>query len=334
MPTSMKDVAARAGVSIKTVSNVVNGNPHVSIGTRDRVQSVIGELGYRPNLSARSLRGGRTGVIALAVPDLTYPYFAELASGVIDAAVDRGWTVLIDQTDGVRERELLVMNGIRAHLIDGIIFSPLGLLESDWESARREIPMVLIGERVVGRGTHHISIDNVAAARTATEHLLSTGRTRIGAVGHQMATSADTARQRSKGYEDAVAGAGLHVDPRLIIPVDNWHRSDGAEAIERALDAGVSFDALFCFNDLLAIGAMSALRRAGLRIPEDVAVVGIDGIDEGAYSQPALTTIALHKNELAQKSVDLLATLLGPAGVAAHEDDFQVSFELIRRGSS
>ena len=135
MAVGLKDVAAHAGVSIKTVSNVVNG-ARVLPDTRARVEAAIAELGYRPNLSARSLRSGRTGVIALAVPDLTSPYFAELARSVITAAESRGWTVLVDQTDGARERELLVLEGIRSPLIGGAIFSPLALGSED-RAARR-----------------------------------------------------------------------------------------------------------------------------------------------------------------------------------------------------
>ena len=140
MPVGLKDVARRAGVSIKTVSNVVNGYAHVRPDTRTRVNEAIDALGYRPNLTARGLRGGRTGVIALAVPDLTSPYFAEIAEGVIEAAEQLGWTVLIDQTDGRRERELLVLHGIRGHLIDGVVFSPLALGDEDLRTTRSRFP--------------------------------------------------------------------------------------------------------------------------------------------------------------------------------------------------
>ncbi len=127
MAVRLRDVAARAGVSVKTVSNVVNGYVHVSPPTRARVEAAVAELGYRPNLSARSLRGGRSGIIAIAVPELGVPYFAELVQCVVKAASARGFTVLIDQTDAVPDRERLVLEGIRQHLIDGVIFNPLAL---------------------------------------------------------------------------------------------------------------------------------------------------------------------------------------------------------------
>ena len=145
----MKEVASRAGVSVKTVSNVVNGYLHVAPATRERVQRAIDEMGYRPNLSARSLRSGRTGIIAVAVPRLDEPYFAELAAAVIGIADERGCTVLVEQTDGRLEREQLAVAGIRPDLIDGLILSPLALGAEDLLAASAtSTPLVLLGERI------------------------------------------------------------------------------------------------------------------------------------------------------------------------------------------
>ncbi|MBM0259289.1 LacI family DNA-binding transcriptional regulator, partial [Micromonospora sp. 4G55] len=167
----LKDVAERAGVSVKTVSNVVNGYLHVRPDTRARVEEAIAELNYRPNLSARNLRKGRTGVIALAVPELDIPYFAELARHVVTAAAERGWTVLIDQTGGGAERERVAAAGIGDHMIDGLILSPLALTAEDL-AGLDGTPMVLLGERVDHGPADHVAIDNVAAAREITAHLV------------------------------------------------------------------------------------------------------------------------------------------------------------------
>jgi DNA-binding LacI/PurR family transcriptional regulator len=330
----LKDVARHAGVSIKTVSNVVNGYAHVRPDTRHRVQAAIDELGYRPNLTARSLRRGRTGVIACAVPDLTSPYFAEIAEGVIDAAEQLGWTVLIDQTDGRRERELLVLHGIRDHLIDGVIFSPLALDDDDLRTTSSEVPIVCLGERVHAGTIDHIAIDNVAAARTATEHLVARGRRRIAAVGAQLAPSAATARLRLAGYRDALAGAGLAADD-AVAGAGAWHRADGMIAAERLMASGSPPDAMFCFNDLLALGALHGLAGLGVRVPEDVAVVGIDDIEEGSYVRPTLTTISPDKAAIARTSVALLAERLG-GGAASTEpgQEIVVDFQLVVRNSS
>lgn len=306
---SMKQVAERAGVSVKTVSNVVNGYIHVTKATRTRVQQAIDELNYRPNLAARNLRQGRSNVIALAVPELDLPYFAELTRAVIKHGEQQGWTVLVDQTDGLVEREHLVLEGIRGRLIDGLIFSPIAVGAQDLEQRRDTTPMVLLGERVYGGPADHVSIDNVAAAQTATTHLLQLGRRRVAAIGDQQPTT-QAARLRMRGYREALAMAGRSVHPELVARVEAYHREDGAAAMMRLLDLPEPPDAVVCFNDLLALGALRALAVRGVRVPEDVAVVGWDDIEDGRYSTPTLTTISPDKQQIAALAVDLLARRL------------------------
>ena len=314
MPPSLKDVAARAGVSIKTVSNVVNGYPHVAPDTRARVQAAIEALGYVPNPAARQLRSGRSGVIALAVPELQSPYFAEIAGLIVQAAERRSWTVLIDQTDGQVQRERDLVAGLRRHAIDGLIFSPLALAVEDL-AQRTDTPMVLLGERVWHGPADHVAIDNTAAAADATGHLCALGRRRIAAIGVQEAPSAVTAHQRLAGYRAALAQAGVHRDPALEVAVDGFHRGDGAVAMARLLDSGDPPDAVFCFNDLLALGAIRALLSRGVAVPADVAVIGFDDIEDGRFSTPTLSTIAPDAPRIAELAVDLLAERLrgGPA---------------------
>jgi len=213
---TMHDVAAVAGVSIKTVSNVINGYPYIRQGTRERVESAIAQLGYRVNLTARSLRRGRTGMIGLAVPELRLPYFAELADSVIRAAEARGVVVLIEQTSGNRERELEVLHGPRRHLTDGLIFSPLALGPDDRELLAVDVPMVLLGERVFGAPADHVTMDNVAAARAATRHLLDLGRRRIAVVGAHEGEVMGSSALRLRGYREALAEAGVPYDPALV----------------------------------------------------------------------------------------------------------------------
>ena len=336
MAVGLKDVAARAGVSIKTVSNVVNGQK-VLPDTRERVQQAIDELGYRPNLSARSLRQGRTGVIALAVPELTLPYFAELARSVITAAEARGWTVLVDETDGLRARELLVLEGIRSPLIDGAIFSPLALGPDDEATRNPAVPLVLLGERLFPGTVDHVAIDNVAAARAGVVHLAERGRRRIAAVGAQSCPTGETARLRLEGWRAGMAAAGLQATTALEAPAARWHREDGYDAVRGLLAQGPPPDALLCFNDLLAVGALRALREAGLDVPGDVAVVGIDDIEEGAFTCPALTTVAPDKSAIARTSVDLLAQRIDDRSAGRVDEerhDVVASFSLVVRASS
>ena len=298
----LKDVAARANVSIKTVSNVVNGYVHVSESVRTRVEAAISELGYRPNLSARNLRSARSGVLALAVPELS-EYFAELASLVQRAAEEQGFTLLIDQTGGVAARERRVLEGIRTHLVDGLILSPISLSARDIAARLDTTPLVLLGERVFGGPADHVAIDNVAAARALVEHLCGRERTRIAAIGVTPTQGLSPARFRLQGYRRAVRAAGLAVEPELIVRVEQWNRQDGADAVRQLLRDGVKFDAIFAFNDWLAIGALHALHEARIAVPDDVAVVGFDDLEAGRFVEPELTTIAPDKLQIAREAV-------------------------------
>lgn len=306
MAVTLHDVARAAEVSIKTVSNVVNDYPHVRPATRARVEAAIAELGYRPNLSARSLRRGRTGVIGLALPELSLPYFAELADSVMRAADRRGLTVLIEQTEGDPDRERSVLTSARRQLTDGLLFSPLGLAAADEEELAVDFPLVLLGERLFTPRVDHVTMQNVAAARAATAHLIEAGRTRIAALGSYDGGGVSSASLRLQGYREALADAGLAVDEALIGASGPWRRSGGAEAMRRLLEAGIDFDAVFALNDTLALGAMRALQDAGVRVPHDVAVIGFDDIDEARYSSPSLSSIDSGRDEIARTAVDVL----------------------------
>lgn len=300
------DVARLAGVSPKTVSNVVNGYAHVSDAVRERVRAAIAELDYVPDSSGRTLRTGRTGIIALALPDLAAPYFAELARGIAHVADEQGYTILVDQTDGRLDRERLVAGGLRVRAIDGLIFSPLAMTAGEIEVAAGTTPMVLLGEREHPAGLDHIAIDNVAAARAATEHLISLGRKRIALVGDSPDTERGTGGLRTTGYRLALQDAGLPIDPDLVIGSSRLQRAMGVQAAQTLFDRPDPPDAVFCCNDLVALGVLHAARQRGLRVPQDVALIGVDDIEEGRYSAPALSTIAPDKDAIAREAVALL----------------------------
>jgi DNA-binding LacI/PurR family transcriptional regulator len=330
---SLKDVAERAGVSIKTVSNVVNNYPHVTPAMRARVQAAIDELDYRPNLTARHLRKGRTGIIALAVPELGNPYFAELAGAVIDAAAEHELTVLLDHTRGDRRQEILVSQGFRVRVIDGLILSPLELEAEDLKGRSDDVPLVLLGEREYDLPHDHIAIDNVAAARCAVRHLLGRGRTRIAYLGARTDSANRPAHLRLAGWREELAAAGVPAPDSLVVPVGGWDRDDGARAMAELLDSGVRPDAVFAFNDLIAIGAMRVLHERGLRVPWDVAVVGFDDIAEGHFGAVTLTTISPDKQAIAEMAVaSLLRSLSGRAEPGGRE--LTAEFSLVEREST
>ena len=329
----LKDVALAAGVSIKTVSNVVNRSVRVADETRLRVQTAIDTLGYHPNVTARRLRTGRSGVIALAFPELPSPYFAELAVQVIAAARRHGCTVLMDDTAGNPGAELRIASGLGDPMIDGVILSPLGLDQAALAARERQIPLVLLGEADFGLVCDHVQIDNVAAARAATAHLVEEGYRRIAAIGWQDPSPRSTAQQRLLGYSQALQEAGLSADPSLYPPVRSYFRRDGAEAMRRLLKLPERPDAVFCFNDLMALGALRAVHEAGLRVPQDIALVGFDDVEEAEYSIPSLTTVAPDKARIAEAAVGLLIDRVAN-GYSTPCELIRPGFRLVVRESS
>lgn len=332
---SLSDVAKLAGVSVRTVSNVVNGYQHVAEATRAHVQRALDELDYRPNLAARSLRTGRSGIVTLAVPLVDAPYFGELAREIVRAAERHSYTVLIEQTDSSSQHEKGLFTGAASHLIDGLILSPVGMSAEELRDLHAEIPLVLLGEQISGRLADHVAIDNVAAARTATAHLLDQGRRRIAAIGCHPESESAGARLRYHGYEAALADAGIAVTPQLVMrmPGIDLNRRGGAEAMARLLIRDPIPDAVFCYNDLTALGASRSLLERGYRVPDDVAVVAIDDIEDGRYSTPSLTTISPNKSQIADLALDLLVERI--TGNRSQEPrEIEADFTLIVRESS
>lgn len=334
MAATLHDVARIAGVSIKTVSNVINDYPHIRPATRSKVEAAIAELGYTPNLTARNLRSGRTGAIALAVPDLSLSYFAELAAEVIAEAERAGVVVLVEQTGGDRDRELELLQSSRLKLTDGLIFSPLGMGQDDVDRLAVSYPLVLLGERIFGGPLEHITMQNVVAARTATEYLIASGRRRIAVVGAHDGEVIGSAGLRLRGYREALDAAGIPFDEDLIGYTTLWHRSNGARSMRELLDRGVAFDAVFGLNDTLALGAMRALQESGRRVPDDVAVVGWDDLDEAEYSIPSLTTVDPGRDWIAKTAVATLLARIADRSSTVQPREIIADFRIVERESA
>ncbi|MFG2429553.1 LacI family DNA-binding transcriptional regulator [Streptomyces sp. NPDC048590] len=334
MTSSLKDVAALAGVSPRTVSNVVSGSARVAAETRQRVQAAIDELGYRPNLAARSLRAGRTGIIGLAVPELHSPYFAELAGLLVDEARHRSWTVIIDQTLGDAEAERRLLTGDGGRVMDGLIISPWALAPAQLTADAPSLPIVLLGERSPQGLAERVAVDNVAAADEATTHLLALGRRRIAAVGLQPHLRNGTADQRAAGYRRALCRAGIAPRTEWECPVDALHRADGARVMTALLDSGAPPDGVFAFSDELALGALHAAHERGVRVPDDLAVVGFDDIEDGRYGRPTLTTVSPDKAQIARVALQCLADRIYSPGNAVPPVDHTIPHRLLVRGST
>jgi DNA-binding LacI/PurR family transcriptional regulator len=337
MAVTMSDVAAHAGVSTKTVSNFFNGYRYMKPDTRSRIESAVAELGYRMNISARNLRSGRSGMIALVIPELDQAYFSELAQEVIAAAERHGLTVLVETTDGRRDRELSVLSPGHSQLIDGIIYGPLALGPADVGHLAVDFPLVLIGERIFNGPVDHVTMANTEGARAAIQHLIDGGRRRIAVIGVADAGGApgpSAPALRRAGCEEALRQAGVPLDEALMIATGGWHRRDGAAALDALLDSGIPFDAVFAFNDALALGALWALLQRGVAVPDAVAVVGFDDTEDSRFSFPTLTTVSPGRAFIARTAVDLLAARIADPEAAGEPRSITADFELVVRDSS
>lgn len=322
MAVSMSDVARHAGVSQRTVSNVVNNYVHVSPATRARVQASLDALGYRPNTAARRLRTGRTGTVTLAVPTFRERYFADLAEAVVSAARERSMTVLVETTGGRHETELELLRGGGGVLTDGVIMSAVSLGRADQRSAH---PVVLIGDREPGSAIDHVGIKNREAAQAAVSHLLDTGRRRILLLGanHGPRRSYQLRRQ---GYLAALKKYGIEPDADLVVECD-WTTTAAAEAVTALLTlpgrisaagGGLVMDGIFAMNDSAALGALQALIRAGVDVPGQVSLIGFDDIVEAGLSTPTLSTVAPLLDDIATTALDLLDEQLDEHHVPQH----------------
>ncbi|BDZ48512.1 LacI family transcriptional regulator [Frondihabitans sucicola] len=300
------DVAAHAGVSMKTVSNVVHAYPHIRPATRAKVQAAIDELGYRPHSAARRLATGRTGMLSLAIPVLDIPYFAELARCLADEAARRDYRVLIQQTIAGEKAERAALDVSEAGLVDGILAHPVSLSADEIEQAVARQPIVLLGEGDVPSRFDRVMIDNVKAAREAVDLLVRLGRRRIAFLGVERAPLTPPTVDRIAGYRQGLEEAGLEIDDDLLIPLDGFGSGDALRAIERTLAAGTRFDGIVCRHDGVALGALRALRAAKVRVPDDVALVGWDDDTAGEFLETSLTTVRPDKQMIATTAIDLL----------------------------
>ncbi|WP_420114826.1 substrate-binding domain-containing protein [Pseudactinotalea sp.] len=327
----IKDVAARAGVSWKTVTNVIHGRPHVAAATRRTVERAIAELGYRPSLAGRQLRHGRTGLLAVSVPDLATPYFAELARAVVRRAREDDYTVLIDETGHSVTRESAAARGYSVRFTDGVLFSPSRLSGADVAALQTDTPIVLLGEQADPGGLDHVGIDNVTSARDAARHMLTIGRRRFAFLGAEIGPHRKASALRIAGVRAELAAAGNTADLTLL-ETSEYSRSEGFARTRAAFADGTHWDALICASDLVAIGALHALASLGIRIPEDVAVLGWDNAPEAEYAWPPLTTIAPNMAEFGARAFQLLTARI--AEPTAPPRRGLVSHHLIVRSST
>ncbi len=310
----MQDVADLLHVSKQTVSAVINNKPGITQATRRRVLDAVAQVNYQMDMTARSLRTGRTHTVALVVTDVSSPMLGMMATAVEECMYALQYNVVLHNTHDNLERERMALNSILQRSVDGVLFvAATDDSNSLATFAEVGIPVVVI-DRVPQRYTGPaVVLDNQAAGRMAAEHLVGLGHRELVHIGGPANTH--IAPERLEGFVRALAELGFP-RPQVEQTVD-WHVAAGYDAMQHVLERGRPFSGVFCAGDSLAIGAMRALADAGLRIPQDVSVVGLDDIEVAAYLLPPLTTIRQPSAEMARQGVSLLMELLAGAPNAA-----------------
>ncbi|WP_282940501.1 LacI family DNA-binding transcriptional regulator [Paenibacillus sp. RC67] len=302
MNITIKDVAKEANVSIGTVSRVLNGKDRVSKATRAKVEAAIAKLNFKPDRIARTMVRKQTQSIGLIVPVLSNEYWAALSEQVQEAAWDKGYTLLLCTAGYDLDPHMNCMATLAERKVDGII---AGIRIYEPKELRKLQKIDLPDIAIVSIGGHklpnadYIGIDHFNSSAKAVEHLIRLGHTRIAYIGQSPS-------DREWGYRHALGSSGITVDNTLVVRSQHCSFAFGAEAVNHLLEEGRHFTAIFCWNDMTALGAIQSLELAGLSIPRDVAVIGYDDIPMAALVKPALTTVRQPLKDIGKTAVSLL----------------------------
>ncbi len=313
MPVSIKDIARVANVSFSTVSRALADSPRVKPETRERIQRLAIEMGYAPSAAARSLVTHRTKTIGVVATTMTDMFQAEVVQAIEETAIGRDHSVILTQSGFASEREMTEIQALRERRVDGIILISVragGVYAAVLQGTG--IPLVFINARQTDYG-HSVRVDSLAGSLAAVQHLLDLGHKQIAYITGPDEDWDNIARQA--GYQQSLEAYGLPVDPALIVKGDS-RPEGGIRAMQQLLSLRRPPTAVFCYNDATALGAMRAAYSAGLRVPEDVSIVGFDDIDLAPFFEPPLTTVAQPIKQLGEKAVEtILADMDGEGGV-------------------
>lgn len=326
---TIRDVAKLAGVSVATVSRVLNQNGYVNPETEQKVSWAIAQLQYEPNAVARGLASKKTGTIALVLPDISNPFFPELSKAVVEVAAKNGFTVILWSTEHQDQQEKSYIQLLKKKYIDGIIFASQTLGKEDIAQMRKnEIPLVVLDRAPTKEHCSIIRSKNIEGAKLAVQHLLDTGCKKIAHIyGPQ---DLITAKERLIGYEETVKEFSWF-SPTLMVS-GYFEIEGGRNAVEELLNRHPDIDGIFAGNDLMAIGAMKTLHRKGIRVPDQVAVCGFDGIALSEITEPELTTVAQPIYEMGALATDILIQKI--EGRLVEEKTYELDVTLLPRRST
>lgn len=314
MPT-LRDVAQLVGVSPATVSRVLNGYPHISEDVRQNVLEAIDRLGYRPNRVAQRLRAARSNLVGLIVTDITNPFFNLIMSSVETVFFERGFSVLMSNTNADPQKEIDYLRIMENEEIAGLIIAPTSENASRViELAERGLPVVVIDRRMDNKHVDSVLSNNVEGAYSAVSHLITLGHHRIAHIGgpHHLTSG----RERYEGYHRAMQDAHLVVEPGWIRTGDHRHES-GYECVQSLLDLSPIPTAIFVSNNMMTLGALNAIHDRGIRVPEEIAVVGFDDMPWSISLNPPLTTVAQPILQIGYEAASLLLERINQPGLAA-----------------
>jgi DNA-binding LacI/PurR family transcriptional regulator len=326
---SIKDIARIVGVSHSTVSRALRQSPVVNAETAGRIRQVANEQGYRASLIGRGLVMRRSMTVGCVVTDIADPFVAAVVDGIEEVANHHGYAVFLASSHADPKRELDVVRSFHERRVDGVIVpsSRVGSLYLQ-HLAELRIPIVLINNQHPGGYTYSVSIDNPEAARRLTRHMIALGHRRIGYIGHRFGHQSDM--DRLSGYRSAIQAAGLPFQKELVVHAEATPES-GQTSMKRLLKLRRRPTAVFCYDDLTALGALDAARSAGVPVPEDLSVTGFDDLFVASYSAPPLTTIRQPMKDMGRRAAEILLGLL--RGELA-EKSVTFSGELIVREST
>ncbi|SDH76543.1 transcriptional regulator, LacI family [Alteribacillus persepolensis] len=300
----MSDVAKMANVSPATVSRVLSNPELVSKKTRDKVLEVINQVNYQPHIVARQFRTKETKTILAVVPDITSAFFSEVLRGIEHTAIREGYQVILGDTENSVERENDYINLLLQKQVDGMLLLTARLEKEKLEELAEHFPIVLACEYIDGLNVPTVSIDNISAARKATEHLIKLGHERVAHICGPM--NVILGRDRLRGFRQAMMSHDLDVDPSYIQEGGNESLESGYNQMMKLLALETPPTGVFVYNDEMAMGAMKAVKNSGLRIPEDIAIVGFDNLKMASVVEPHLTSIDQPKYKIGQKAMSIL----------------------------
>ena len=326
---TLKKVAERAGVSINTASRAINNKPDVNAETKKRVLKAAKELGYVRNATAVALRTRKTRTIGVVIADNRNPFYAEVLSGMEAAARKKNYHIILANTQRDYKQEEEAINLLLAKRVDGLLIAPVQDKDDDIRRLiETNIPCVIVGRYFNDIETDAVYNDEVKGGFLATEYLIKKGHKKIAFIDGFLYKS--PARGRLEGYKKALKDYGIPIDERLIT-VGDIDVEDGYSRTKQLFEQDIDFTALFAYNDMMAFGAIRAIKEKGLGIPEDIGLVGYDDIPFSSLMNPPLTTIRLKKQEMGMESVNLLLSRIN--GRRKRVKKIMLDVELIVRGT-